>query len=80
MPSKKSYMDFRYSGTSKKYRYVDKYVFKGDESIVKWKAKMQVDGHKTGRNYDSEREAALAIDKFLIGHGKEPVNILKRMS
>lgn len=32
-----------------------------------------------GRNsFDSEREAAIAVDKILISKGKEPVNILKR--
>jgi len=28
--------------------------------------------------FDTEREAAVAVDKLLIGRGKEPVNILKR--
>lgn len=30
-------------------------------------------------SFASEREAALAADKYLIGQGKEPVNILKRV-
>ena len=30
------------------------------------------------RVYDTEREAALKVDKVLISKGKEPVNILKR--
>ena len=29
--------------------------------------------------YPTEREAALAIDKHLIGNGRPPVNILKRI-
>ena len=28
--------------------------------------------------FDTEREAAIAVDKLLIGRGKEPVNILTR--
>lgn len=28
--------------------------------------------------YDSEREAALAVDKYLISKGKNPINILVR--
>lgn len=28
--------------------------------------------------YDNEREAAIAVDKYLISVGREPVNILKR--
>ena len=32
-----------------------------------------------GRNkFDTEREAAIAVDKLLIGRGKEPVNVLTR--
>jgi hypothetical protein len=30
------------------------------------------------KGYDTEREAAIAIDKILISKGKEPVNILVR--
>jgi uncharacterized protein YlxP (DUF503 family) len=29
--------------------------------------------------FDTEREAALKVDKMLISKGKEPVNILKRV-
>ncbi len=29
--------------------------------------------------FDTEREAALKVDKVLISKGKEPVNILKRV-
>lgn len=32
----------------------------------------------THKCYQTEREAAIAIDKILISKGKEPVNILKR--
>lgn len=28
--------------------------------------------------YETEREAAMVVDKYLIRKGKEPVNILKR--
>ena len=28
-------------------------------------------------NFATEREAALAVDKYLISKGKQPVNILK---
>lgn len=31
-------------------------------------------------NFKTERECALAVDKLLIRKGKEPVNILKRIS
>lgn len=33
---------------------------------------------KTRQEYNTEKEAALAADKYLISIGKEPVNILKR--
>tara|TARA_B100000780_G_scaffold237173_1_gene178173 strand:- start:5663 stop:5875 length:213 start_codon:yes stop_codon:yes gene_type:complete len=29
--------------------------------------------------FDTERKAAIAVDKLLIGRGKEPVNILTRL-
>jgi hypothetical protein len=32
----------------------------------------------TKKLYKTEREAAVAVDKYLIGKGKEPVNILVR--
>jgi len=31
------------------------------------------------KSYPTERDAAIAIDKYLIKNGKEPVNILKRI-
>lgn len=31
----------------------------------------------TRKGYDTEREAAIAVDKYFIGRGKKPVNILK---
>lgn len=34
--------------------------------------------HKVRSYFYTEREAALLIDKVLIKHGEEPVNILKR--
>ena len=30
------------------------------------------------KRYKTEREAAIAVDKILIGQGKEPINILVR--
>jgi hypothetical protein len=30
--------------------------------------------------FKSEREAALSVDHYLIRHGKDPVNILKRIA
>jgi hypothetical protein len=32
----------------------------------------------TSKFYNTEKEAAITADKFLIAMGKEPVNILKR--
>lgn len=42
-----------------------------------WRARIVVEGEKYDQYYESERAAALAIDKFLIRHGRKPVNILK---
>ncbi len=56
-----------------KYRYVQ-----GLSSIVSDEIKWVVHMKGVGRNgFDTEREAALAADKYLISKGRKPVNILK---
>lgn len=42
-----------------------------------WRARIRIDGVIYDQFYLTEREAAVAIDKILIRHGKEPKNILK---
>lgn len=36
-------------------------------------------GYKWSKMFDTERDAALAVDRKLISLGKKPVNILKRV-
>lgn len=55
-----------------KYKYVIKEL-KNDK--IRWK--MSIVGYSQKR-YKTEREAGLAVDKIMIGKGKEPVNILVR--
>lgn len=58
-----------------KYKLVYLFLNKGKEV---WTASI---GTKYGRNmkyFKTEREAALAVDKYLIEMGKNPVNILVR--
>lgn len=56
-----------------KYKYVQ-----GILTISLNKTKWVVNIKGVGRNgFETEREAALAVDKYLISKGKEPVNILK---
>jgi len=43
-----------------------------------WKAKISVNGKHMEQYYYTEREAALAVDKFLIKNNLPPVNILKK--
>lgn len=43
-----------------------------------WRARIVINGVKYDSYYFSEREAAVAIDKILIRHGKPPVNILHK--
>ena len=59
-----------------KYKYV---------SVMERKGKIEYrgiytakSGKKNGKNFPTEREAAIYVDKMLIEMGKEPVNILKR--
>jgi len=42
-----------------------------------WRGRIRIDGVVYDGYYHTEKEAATAIDKILIKHGKEPVNILK---
>lgn len=56
-----------------KYRYVQGISAIGSDKI-KWVVHMK----GVGRNgFDTEREAALTADKYLISKGRKPVNILK---
>jgi hypothetical protein len=55
------------------YKYVLKYIDPNGD--VHWAFKFS---NTTAVEVESEREAALRVDKALIGRGKEPVNILKR--
>ena len=56
-----------------KYRYVQ-----GLSTIGSYKIRWVVNMKGVGRNgFDTEREAALAADKYLISKGRKPVNILK---
>ena len=43
-----------------------------------WRAAAQTQTERINTYHNTEREAAIAIDKFLIRHGLEPKNILKR--
>ena len=43
-----------------------------------WRARIVIKGIKYDSYYATEKEAAIAIDKILLRHGKEAVNILKR--
>jgi len=62
---------FKYIENSKTYKYVQKYK-EGDK--IKWLGKVL----RIGKTFETEREAALYVDKVLLNKGKEPVNILVR--
>ena len=77
--SANSYIDFKRDKTHKsQYKYVYKYVSRKDGE-VKWMARVHSDfNNGNTKDYDTEREAAKAVDVFLLNQGKEPVNILVR--
>ena len=59
-----------------KYKHVQ-----GITSITKKDIKWAVAIKGVGRNlYENERDCALAVDKYLISKGKQPVNILKKIN
>ena len=64
---------FRYIGMSIKYKYVSKVAHNGK---IKYRG-TNVKGMNT-RNYNTEREAAIAVDKILLNKGYDAVNILVR--
>lgn len=70
----KSFKTPRYphiSGGSK-YKYVGKYT---KEDVTKWTIRIpKICGI---RAFDTERQAAITVDKLLIKAGRKPVNILK---
>lgn len=63
-----------------KYKYV--YYHFSSGKYINWRATVKrTKGYKTHsihRVFKNERDAALAVDKFLISINEEPVNILKR--
>lgn len=71
------YNDFKRDKTHKsKFKYVYKYVSRKDGE-VKWTARFYSDfNNGNAKQYNTEREAAKAVDVFLLNQGKQPVNIL----
>lgn len=65
-----------YLGGSKKYKYVSRICMNGNEL---WRGTFFKNGKGNGKNFETEREAAIYVDKKLIENGKEPVNLLKRI-
>lgn len=56
---------------SESYKYVS--MVEGERGRILWRCE-----YKCTITYDTEREAAIAVDKKLISEGKDPINILKR--
>lgn len=68
----------KYLGKSEKYRYVYLRRCRTTRKIL-YLFKKRHKGKTVSKMYDNERSAALAVDKFLISVGLEPVNILKKI-
>jgi hypothetical protein len=58
-----------------RYKHVQKRV--DPNGVVRWFSKLS---YRSSKEYPSEREAAIAVDRTLISDGKDPVNILKRIN
>ena len=64
-------------GHKSKYRSV--YLYKNTTTGKDvWAARFYHNGKSNGKNYDTERAAAVAVDVFRLNHGKEAINILVR--
>ncbi len=63
-----------------KYKNVFKRVKKNDPTIVMYETRMYVPGYNNPVKavYEDIREAAKALDLYLIGKGKDPINVLKK--
>lgn len=66
--------------TATQYTGVRKRVYQNEEILyigrVQWREKGKIKG--TSKEYPTEREAALMVDKVRISRGLEPINILKK--
>lgn len=60
---------------SEKYRYIRGYS-NDTKKEPSWHVNMQ--GVSMGK-FATEKEAARAVDLYLIGQGREPVNVLKKL-
>lgn len=61
---------------SSAYKHVSK-RFYNNGADPRWVFCIIRDGKSITKSFKTEREAAIAADKFLINEGKVPVNILK---
>jgi hypothetical protein len=61
------------------FKYVKKFVSRATGD-VHWQARLYIKGtgKATGKMFANERDAAKAVDVFLINNGREPINVLKR--
>jgi hypothetical protein len=73
-------MGFKTIKKSEKYKYVNYRRNLASNSAKRcfWEAHIRRKGESLRAYYDDEKSAALAVDKFLIRLGLEPINILKR--
>lgn len=70
-------MAMRAASTEKtQYRGVKKVL--GVNGEIKYQARGTVTGYPYKMLFDTERDAALHVDKMRIQSGKKPVNILKK--
>ena len=62
-------------GHKSEYKYVTLYR-NGATGKDVWQAKFYWEGSYNSKYYPTERKAAIAVDTFLLNHGKEAINIL----
>jgi hypothetical protein len=80
MTMRKGFGDLaKVDGYESPFKYVKKFVSRATGD-VHWQARLYIKGggKATGKFYNTERDAAKAVDVFLINNGREPVNVLKR--
>ncbi len=66
-----------YIGKSKKFKNVYIEKCRKNKTLL-YIARVIINGKLKMKRFETEREAALFVDKALISFNKEPINILKR--
>jgi len=67
-----------YLWKNEEFKNVYEYADSDQEGKIVYQANIQINKKAFKKMFNTAREAAIHIDKILLQHQKEPVNVLKR--